>query len=147
MMKRSIERIKVRAELREVERVLTVLRRALAHWGVDEEDGFKIEVSLYEICVNIILYAYPERRGIIEVGLWTEGKRFHLEVRDRGVPFDPRSLAPPDIRENIRTRKKGGLGVYLVRTLMDGFVYKRDKGVNILTVTKILRPRKAPPSS
>jgi len=146
-MRRSVERIKVRADLREVDRVLSLLRKALARWRVDEEDGFKIELSLYEICVNIILYAYPERRGAVEVRFWTETNRFHLEVRDRGVPFDPRSLAPPDIRENIRSRKKGGLGVYLVRTLMDGFSYKRDNGVNILTVSKILRPRKSQASS
>lgn len=146
-MARSAERIKVRADLREVDRVLSLLRKALARWKIDEEDGFKIELSLYEICVNIILYAYPERRGALEIRFWAEANRFHIEVRDRGVPFDPRSLAPPDIRENIRTRKKGGLGVYLVRTLMDGFAYKRDKGVNILTVSKILRPRRSPAST
>jgi anti-sigma regulatory factor (Ser/Thr protein kinase) len=146
-MRRSVERIKVRADLGEVDRVLNSLRKALVRWKIDEEDGFKIELSLYEICVNVILYAYPERQGSLEVRFWTEPSRFHIEVRDRGVPFDPRSLVPPDIRENIRTRKKGGLGVYLVRTLMDGFAYKRDKGVNILTVYKSLRPRKSSAAS
>mgnify|MGYP001118914808 CR=1 FL=1 len=144
-MRRSVERIKVRADLGEVDRVLNALRKALLRWKIDEEDGFKIELSLYEICVNVILYAYPERRGSLEVRFWTEPSRFHIEVRARGAPFDPRSLAPPDLREPIPTRKKGGLGVYLVRTLMDGFAYKRDKGVNILTASKSLRPRK--PSS
>jgi serine/threonine-protein kinase RsbW len=144
-MGRAIERIKVLADLGDVDRVRNVLRNALERWGVDEEDGFKIELSLYEVCINIILYAYPGGRGEIDVRLWMEGNRFHLEVRDTGVPFDPRSLAPPDIRENIRTGKKGGLGVYLVRTLMDGFSYRREKETNVLTVTKTLRPRK--PSS
>jgi serine/threonine-protein kinase RsbW len=146
-MGRTIEHIRVRAELGDVDRVRTVLRQALDRWGVDEEDGFKIELSLYEVCINIILYAYPGVRGHIDVRLWLEGNTFHAEVRDAGVPFDPRSLAPPNIRENIRRGKKGGLGVYLVRTLMDGFSYRREKEVNILTVTKTLRPRRTAPAS
>jgi anti-sigma regulatory factor (Ser/Thr protein kinase) len=146
-MRRTVERIKVAADLREVDRVLALLRRALVRWKVDEEDGFKIELSLYEICVNVILYAYPERRGSLEVRFWKEPGRFRIEVKDRGVPFDPCCLAPPDIRENIQARKKGGLGVYLVRTLMDAVEYKREKGVNTLAVSKILRPRKTAAAS
>ncbi|MBN2207078.1 MAG: ATP-binding protein, partial [Candidatus Aminicenantes bacterium] len=95
-MARAVERIKIRADLREVDRVLALLRKALRRWKIDEEDGFKLELSLYEICVNIILYAYPERRGLVEIRFWTEANRFQIEVRDRGVPFDPRSLVPPD---------------------------------------------------
>ena len=146
-MGKAVERIKVRAELGDIDRVRIVLRKALQRWGVDEEDGFKIELSLYEICINIILYAYPGARGHIDVRLWTERNLFHLEVRDTGVPFDPKSLAPPDIRDNIRRGKKGGLGVYLVRTLMDGFTYKREKNANVLTVSKTLRRRKSSAAS
>ncbi len=62
-----------------------------------------------------------------------------MEIRDWGVPFDPRGLDEPDIQEIIKSEKKGGLGVFLSRKLMDGFDYKREKDQNVLTIYKTIQ--------
>ena len=66
-----------------------------------------------------------------------------VEIRDWGVPFNPRGLEEPDIQEIIKSEKKGGLGVFLSRKLMDGFDYKREKDQNVLTIYKTIKEVRA----
>ncbi len=106
---------------------------------ISDKDYFKIELALLEICVNIIRYAYPQSNGEIMIKAWQDKDKIYLEIRDHGVPFDPRELKPPDIDDLIKNQKKGGLGVFLSRTLMDGFDYRRENNQNILTIYKDLK--------
>jgi len=129
----------VPAALKECERVRRFLREALHALALGEEDEFKVELSVHEICVNIAMYAYPAgRRGDLAVRVWREDGRLVIEVRDRGVPFDPAKKPGPDLLARIRRGKRGGLGVYFFKTLMDGFTYRRDGDENILTVFKTI---------
>lgn len=130
--------IEVTSELCEIENIKNFLKQNLQALPVTEEEHFQIELALIEICLNIIHYAYPENRGTIQVKFWTEGPQIFLEIRDNGLPFDPSQSPTPDIEELIRNRKKGGLGIYLSRELMDGFVYRRDGDQNILLMHKKL---------
>jgi len=110
---------------------------------ISDKDYFKIELALLEICVNIIRYAYPQSNGEIMIKTWQDGDRIFLEIRDQGVPFDPRELKPPDIDDIIKNQRKGGMGVFLSRTLMDGFDYKRENNQNVLTIYKNLKGAEA----
>lgn len=130
--------IEVASELGEIEAIKNFLGQNLQALSVTEEEHFQIELALIEICLNIIHYAYPENRGTIQVKFWTEGPQVFLEIRDKGIPFDPLQSPTPDIEELIRNRKKGGLGIYLSRELMDGFTYRRDGDQNILLMHKKL---------
>jgi len=130
--------ISIPADFKAMDRVRAVLRKSLEGIDLAEEEYFKIELSLHEICVNIILYAYPARGGDLVLRTWFEGRRIFFEFRDSGIPFDPQFAAFPDIREKLRTGKRGGFGIYLFRTLMDGYEYRREGGTNVLTVFKDL---------
>ncbi|MCR4410271.1 MAG: ATP-binding protein [Candidatus Saccharicenans sp.] len=130
--------IEVASELGEIEAIKNFLKKNLQALPVTDEEHFQIELALIEICLNIIHYAYPENRGTIQVKFWTEGPQVFLEIRDKGVPFDPSQSPTPDIEDLIRKRKKGGLGIYLSRELMDGFAYRRDGDQNILLMHKKL---------
>ena len=110
---------------------------------ISDKDYFKIELALLEICVNIIRYAYPQSNGEIMIKTWQNEDRIFLEIRDQGVPFDPRELKPPDIDDIIKNQRKGGMGVFLSRTLMDGFDYKRENNQNVLTIYKNLKGAEA----
>jgi anti-sigma regulatory factor (Ser/Thr protein kinase) len=103
----------VPASLKEVDRVRRFLCNYLGGLGLKEEDELKIELALHEICVNIALYAYPEGRA-----------------------GDPVKKPNPDVLARLRSGKRGGLGVFFFRTMMDGLSYRRDGGENILTVSK-----------
>jgi serine/threonine-protein kinase RsbW len=128
----------VRADLAEVDRVRAFLRDHLRDLALGEEDALKVELSLHEILVNIVLYAYPQAPGEMTVRISGEPGTLVLEIRDSGVPFDPAGRPPPDLDEKIRRGSRGGLGVYLFKTLMDGFSYRREGGENVLTIRKAL---------
>jgi serine/threonine-protein kinase RsbW len=131
-----VKTITIPARLSEVDRVRSFLRTTLAGAFLTEEDFFKVELAVIEMCVNVVRYAYPGREGDLAVSLDKEPHRVAVEIRDSGIPFDPRSVPKPDIERLILSRRTGGLGIYLARTLMDGFDYRREDGQNVLTLTK-----------
>jgi len=135
--------LKIASELAELDKMRSFLKKSLEGLTISDKDYFKIELALLEICVNIIMYAYPHDKGEISLKAWqSEGKMF-LEIRDWGIPFDPREIEEPDIKKIIRDERKGGLGVFLSRKLMDGFDYKREKDQNVLTIYKIIKETEA----
>lgn len=129
--------LKVQAVLGEVDRVRVFLRDTLASLPVTEEEVLQIELALHEICVNIAMYAYPKGApGALHVRIWSGDGAVFMEIRDRGVPFDPGRKPDPDFAEKLRRGQPGGLGVFLFKTLMDGFEYRREAGENVLTIFK-----------
>jgi anti-sigma regulatory factor (Ser/Thr protein kinase) len=134
-----MDELRVAADLRAMDKVRAFMKKALQGVEMTEEDGFKIELSLHEICINIALYAYPGEKGEIVLRAWFDGDRACFEFRDTGIAFDPRPVLPPDIREKLRTGRRGGFGIYLFRTLMDGYEYRREGEQNVLLVFKKLR--------
>jgi anti-sigma regulatory factor (Ser/Thr protein kinase) len=127
----------IRAELAEVDKARSFLREFLAPLRPDEEELFKLELALVEICVNITRYAYPESPGTIRLTLWTYPE-VSLEIRDSGRPFDPRIVPAPDLEDLAVSGRRGGLGVYLARKLVDEFDYRRAGDENVLTLSRCL---------
>lgn len=126
----------IRSRLSELNKVRAFIKRSLQLPPISEEDYYVIELSILEICINIIRYAYPDDPGDIRMTTWREGDRVYMEIRDSGIPFDPRRAKKPNIQEIMKSGKKGGLGVFLTRKLMDGFEYRRESEQNILTLYK-----------
>lgn len=124
----------VPADLGQIDSIRDFLRQTLSGSRLGEEDLFKVELSVIEICVNVTRYAYPRGGGDILLKVWRDETEIRVEVRDRGVPFDPRRAPEPDLEERLRTGRKGGLGIFLYRRLMDGFEYRREEGQNVLTL-------------
>jgi anti-sigma regulatory factor (Ser/Thr protein kinase) len=132
----------VQSELRELGKVREFLKMNLAGLDLNEEDIYKVELSLVEMCSNIMRYAYPGDSGEIVVSAWHEKGKFYLEVRDSGVPFDPRHVKRPTLEEMINREQMGGLGIFLARKLMDGFLYRREDDQNVLVMYKKAEARK-----
>jgi serine/threonine-protein kinase RsbW len=93
----------------------------------------EIELATEEALVNIINYAYPDHHGDIKVTcVQLQSKTFVIEIEDSGIAFDMLSLRDPDISAGISDREIGGLGVFLIRKLMDEVHYQRKNGKNVL---------------
>ncbi|MGD0783600.1 MAG: ATP-binding protein [Candidatus Aminicenantales bacterium] len=127
----------LKAELSDLDGARRFLRDALRAVCLDEEEFYKLELALVEICVNIIRYAYPEGAGTITVDV-SLVPGVCLEIRDSGRPFDPRRVPAPDWDEHVKQGRKDGLGVYLARSLVDEFDYRREGGENVVTLTQCL---------
>lgn len=95
-------------------------------------------IAADEIFANIAAYAYQPGDGEvrIEAACNFSGRYVTLTFTDRGVPFDPLSGADPDIAAPLAERRIGGLGIFVVKKLMDKVEYRRENGCNILTLTK-----------
>ncbi|MDM8526475.1 ATP-binding protein [Desulfococcaceae bacterium HSG8] len=111
--------------------------------GCAKEQGFgekrlaEIELALEEVLVNIFNYAYEESSGqpYAKVVCQRDGDSgFLIEIEDAGFPFDVLSEGQPDVTADISDRRIGGLGVFLVRELMDDVQYRREDNKNILTL-------------
>jgi len=93
----------------------------------------EIELATEEALVNIINYAYPDYSGDIKVICSLDpSKAFVIKIEDTGIAFDISSLKDPDISAGISDREVGGLGVFLIRKLMDKVKYHRKNKKNIL---------------
>jgi len=139
----TMNTLKIINDLAELDKTRDFLRKCLGGLNLSDKDYFKIELSLLEICINIIRYAYPHEKGEILLKAWQDDEKIFFEIRDSGIPFDPRILKKPDIKQIIRSEKRGGFGVFLSRTFMDGFSYRRENDQNVLTVYKIIKEAEA----
>jgi len=101
----------------------------------------EVGLCVEEALVNIASYAYPEGPGEVTVTCreTAEGDLV-IEIEDEGIPFDVLAREDPDVRAGLDERQPGGLGIYLIKRLMDVVAYRREGGRNILTLVV-----KAPP--
>jgi sigma-B regulation protein RsbU (phosphoserine phosphatase) len=115
----------------------------LAEWveslGIPEELNMPINLALEEAVSNVMLYAYPDSNsGRVLVEAEKSDKRVVFTISDSGIPFDPTQKEEPDITQAAEDRPIGGLGIFLVRQIMDEIAYERKDGKNILTLLKNL---------
>ncbi len=96
---------------------------------------FQVNLALEELGINIMNYG--ETAEEILVSLVSDEDSITIKISDAGRPFNPLTEGPePDITQELDERPIGGLGVYLVRTLMDELYYRREGDRNHLTLVK-----------
>ena len=99
--------------------------------------SYAIRLVSEEIIVNILNYAYPQQaEGYLTLCLWDEDGEITLEFIDGGIPFNPLDKADPDISLPLEQREIGGLGIFLVREMMDDVAYTYVNKENRLTIKK-----------
>ncbi len=108
--------------------------------GFSDEEVGKIALAVDEACTNIIKHAYKfDPNQDIAVSVSTENQLFVVRIRDHGRTFDPSIIQPPNMKEYLSHFRRGGLGVHLMRSLMDKVEYSIVPGTtNEVRLTKIL---------
>ena len=93
-----------------------------------------------EIFVNISSYAYNPETGpaTIRAGITEEPLSVIISFIDNGKQYDPLAKPDPDVKIPLKERKKGGLGIFMVKKTMDDVSYEYKDGQNILTITKTI---------
>ncbi len=106
--------------------------------GMDDTEVYAVELAVDEACSNIIEHAYGvENGGDIECTCAAANDRLTLILRDHGKPFDPSGVAEPNLSSGLEKRPLGGLGVYLMRQLMDEVRFESlGEAGNLLTIVK-----------
>ena len=101
---------------------------------------FQVDLILEEVFVNIANYAYAPGTGraVIRAELSDDPKAIYISFADRGMKYDPLAKEDPDVTLPAEERPTGGLGVFLVKKLMDEVSYEYSDGRNILKLKKLL---------
>jgi len=127
-------------DVTELERVAVELQAFGTATGLSEEMVGELNLCLEEILTNVMFYGLEEGRDPesleIELQMEVADSTLRVSVRDNGKPFNPLEAGDPDTDLPVEEREIGGLGIHLVRELMDELVYARDDDRNVLTMKK-----------
>jgi serine/threonine-protein kinase RsbW/sigma-B regulation protein RsbU (phosphoserine phosphatase) len=106
------------------------------HAGLSPDLTYRLTLSLDEIVSNVIRHGYSDPGDhVVEVRVTVSGGIVTAVIEDDGHPYDPRESPEPDLSLPVEQRGPGGLGIYLVKQMMDSIDYQRRDGRNVLTVT------------
>ena len=108
--------------------------------GFDAALTMQMNLAIEEAVVNVINYAYPPgTHGVINIKAQANEERLKFVIIDSGTPFDPTVKDDVDISLPAEQRPIGGLGIHLVRQLMDTINYEYTDGQNVLSLRKKLK--------
>ena len=120
----------------EVARLVDAVESFGTHAGLSPDLTYRLTLSLDEIVSNVIRHGYSDTNDhVVEVRLSIRDGVVTSVIEDDGHPYDPRESPEPDLSMPVEQRGPGGLGIFLVRQMMDSIDYARRDGRNILTVT------------
>jgi anti-sigma regulatory factor (Ser/Thr protein kinase) len=133
--------IRIAASLSEIERLNRLVRQFGELHEVQGRALYAMNLAIDELVTNALLYGYEGdcANETVVVEIAASGDELRATLTDTGRPFDPREVPPPNLNAPLEERTLGGLGIHLVRSLMDSVDYRRANDKNVLTVKKRIR--------
>jgi len=102
----------------------------------------RISIVIDELFANVAFYAYPKgKEGNVTVTVDTREDVLRIRIIDSGTPFDPTAKDDPDVTASIDDRKRGGLGIFIVKNTMDSVRYEYTNFQNVLYLDKKITPQ------
>jgi len=127
-------------DLKRIPRLNSFIDDACEANGFDMPTTMQINLAIEEAVVNVMNYAYPTgTKGNITIEVKSNGQEAFFIISDTGKPFDPTAKPEVDTTLSAEDRSIGGLGIHLIRKIMDHINYERSNGHNILTLIKKIK--------
>ena len=124
-------------DIQQIPQLADFVETIAAEKHLDHSLTLSLNLALEEAVTNVIMYAYPEGTdGLVDIEAIIRKDSLSFVISDSGQAFDPTAQPDADITESLEERPIGGLGIYLVRNIMDNLSYERSDGKNIFTMTK-----------
>jgi serine/threonine-protein kinase RsbW len=121
-----------------VERARAALDGFCAEHKIPAAEAWRLKVSLDEALSNVVRHGQADPGSDVAIGMRVDAGAVELTVSDGGPAFNPLDAAAPDRAAGLEARTPGGLGIVLVRALMDEVEYARRDNLNVLTLRKRL---------
>ncbi len=137
-MKTTINEISIQSKTENLKVIRNFVQEIASNCMFDSSVIADIVLSVDEACTNIIEHAYScDAKGEIILKIECADDKILIEITDFGVEFNPISVPKPNIAQHLAEKKSGGLGVYIIKQLMDEIIYQRkDEKINKLTLIK-----------
>ena len=134
------ETLLIKNDVHEVSKFSAFMKSVMEQLNIEKHLAHKLRLAVEEAVVNVVDYAYPAGiEGDIEIRFLSDGETLKTVIIDSGVAFDPTAKEKADTSLSIEDRQIGGLGILLVRELMDSINYERADGQNFLTLIKKIK--------
>jgi serine/threonine-protein kinase RsbW len=131
------QRTSVPSDAAQLPALTKFLNEFWAHTNLPRAAAVTFELALEEVFMNVVIHSSPaDRSARVEVSLAIVAGELTMTVEDEGPAFDPLALSAPDVSAKLEDRRVGGLGVFLVRKMMDSVRYQRLGARNQLQMTK-----------
>lgn len=124
------------ADVKELDNLFEYSTRLLRILKFSNRDITMINTALEEVFVNVAKYAYDDS-GTVEVSLTNDKKKVIFVFKDSGKPFNPLEKDDPNINASSDEREIGGLGIFMVKQIMDEVEYEYKDNHNVLTLVKM----------
>jgi len=130
-------RLRLRNRAADVDRLTEFASNFCGQHGLPDAEQSRLLVILDELFTNVLSHGYPENaEGEVEIALSLEADWLSLEFVDDAGPFDPLASPPPDLDLPVEQRPIGGIGITIVRALVDEISYCREADRNRLTMRR-----------
>lgn len=127
----------IKNQVDELDHVARFIEEIGEELALDMELQMNLNLVLEEMVSNIIFYAYPEgTEASIELTAESDGKELTFVLSDQGQAFDPTMKEDTDMDVNPAERDLGGMGIFIVKNIMNEVTYQRLEGKNLLTMKK-----------
>lgn len=127
----------IAAELKNLDLIRHFVQERAAALGAAQDALADVILATDEAVTNIIVHGYQDGPGMIEIELRRSGNAVIVNLRDESAPFDPTNVPAPDLTLPLEKRPLGGMGIHLIRQLMDDVTHHiTPQGGNELTMTK-----------
>lgn len=137
---KALFKVKLKNEISELEQMNTFVDEIGETLNLPTEEVFQIRLAMEEAVANVILYAYPKgESNIVELEAQSDGEMLSIQIIDYGMEFDPTKAEEADTSLSSEDRPIGGLGIFLIRQVMDSVEYQRIDGRNVLLITKKIK--------
>jgi len=128
--------ITLEASLENLETINSFLYKWAKKASLSTRGENELLLAVEEVFVNIVKYAYAESLGDIIIDCSMDENNLILQIKDEGISFNPLQLPEPHLTSCLEERKVGGLGVFLIRKLVNNVEYERQGKYNVLTLVK-----------
>ena len=134
--------IRIKNQISELEKIAQFIEGICEELGLDMEMQMNLNLVIEEMVTNVIFYAYPKDvEAEIELFVKSDNddKQLTFVLSDHGKPFDPTTRETTDLSVNPAERDLGGMGIFIVKNIMDEVTYQRLEDKNLLTMTKNIK--------
>lgn len=135
-----IPEIRIYCQTTALAEVRVFLQKTLSGFNLSDKDMIQVTLAVEEVCANLIIHSHHcNKKEFINLKIIEAEKKIIFEIKDHGKAFNMLDYEAPDLEEVKGNKRKGGLGIILVRKIMDEIEFESNQGVNTCRLVKWFR--------